>query len=56
MIVPAGAPASKRVHEWAEAYSKQDIKNHVLIVGDVSQAYSLDPKFGYVMGVKESRV
>ena len=51
MIVPAGKLISKRVHEWAEEYSKQDIKNHVLIVGDVSRAYSLDPKFGYVLGI-----
>ena len=53
MIVPAGAPVSKRVHAWAEAYSKQDVKNHVLIVGDVSRVYSQDKKFGYVMGVED---
>ena len=53
MIVPAGSAVSKRMHEWAEAYSKQDIKNHVLIVGDVSRVYSQDKKFGYVMGIED---
>ena len=51
MIVSEGRIISEKIHEWAEEYSKQDIKNHVLIVGDVSRAYSLDPKFGYVLGV-----
>ena len=36
MLVPAGQPISQQVHEWAEKYSKQDIKNHVLIVGDIT--------------------
>jgi len=52
MIVPEGQEISEKIHSWAEEYSKQDIKNHVLIVGDVSRAYSLDPKFGYVMGIE----
>ena len=52
LIVGKDQVVPEKVHKWAEEYSQQDIKHHVLVAGDVSRAYSLDKKFGYVMGIE----
>lgn len=53
VIVGGVKPVLSKVHEWADAYSKMDTNNHVVIIGDPMQAYSQDPKFAYMVGVKE---
>ena len=45
-IVPAGVLVNKQVHEWSDSYSKENIRNNVIISDNTGYyVYSSDKKF-----------